>query len=109
MFLKKIWCGDVPLLRVYWVFGVVGEFLLVLPFLVLLLALTEPPETEVANLFLGYLAFILVYTLWAFVGIWRSAAKHRGDSSLTAVARISVALGTLLIVGFLATIFFAEV
>ena len=61
-----------------------------LPFLVLLVGLTDPHEDQVANGFIAYLMVILGYGVWILAGIWRSASNYPGNPNWALLAKICV-------------------
>lgn len=105
----KIWRGNANLPKVFWIFGIFGEAIIVLPFLTLLMALTDVPDAQTAALLTTYLGFILVYTGWLFVGIWRCAGNYAIDNGFKECARFCVIGGSVIIVIFTWQIIFADV
>ncbi len=103
----KVWHGKADLPKVFWIFGVVGEMIVGLPFLALLLALTDVPDNETASLLMVYLIAVLFYTCWIFVGIWRCAGNYDNDNGLKQVARFCVLAGSFIFVIFIWQILFA--
>ncbi|MBF0380747.1 MAG: hypothetical protein HQL69_07005 [Magnetococcales bacterium] len=96
--IKKVWYGQLPLWQQFWLFGVAGGLSLHLGLAIVLVGLTEPPEDYVANWILGFIIFLMIYTTWIFVGIWRSAKQYRGDSDWVIAAKLAVSAGVTLYV-----------
>jgi len=106
--IAALWRGEVALVRTYWLFTILGGIILVLPFLVLLMALTEPPEDSVARWFLAYLAVILLYGVWVLVGTWRSASNYQGNSNWALLAKICVVVEICKAVSLAAAVLFMD-
>lgn len=86
-----------PLGRVFWLYGVIPSNLLWLGVLWLMTGGGTPSAT------LGLLAFLLVYTAWILVAVWR-AAPQAHDPRYGVLARaltVAWAINTVLLVFFL--------
>jgi hypothetical protein len=106
-FILRLWRGDVPLWKTYWIYGsVVGAILGVS--IRLLLYRYYYYYLEDLSTFdryaISYLLFavIILYSLLIFVGVWRSANKYRksypqkrGYAALAQTAVVFGALGTV--------------
>lgn len=101
-----LWRGEVPLVRAWWLAGVLGGGLLLLTFLVFLLALTEPPDAETARVFLGWLGVVAAYFVWALVGIWRCAGSYTGPRHWRLAARGTVLAGVAVAMLFVLALLF---
>ena len=66
-----------------------------LPIFAGMLALTDVPDDNTAIIFIGALGFFLVYLIWVFTGIWRSAGRYRGKAAWAMFAKGAVAIGSL--------------
>ncbi|MCW4454852.1 hypothetical protein OK348_08580 [Flavobacterium sp. MXW15] len=89
--------GHSPLWKVFWLYGVIPSNLLWGVVLWMLSHGGYPGAT------LGLLAFLLLYTAWIVVAVWR-AAPNAGDPRYGVVARtltVAWALNTVLMVFFL--------
>ena len=62
--------------------------------LVFLLLLTR--DLTVAALLVGY-GLSLPYNLVATVGVWRSAARHRGSQRMADLARVATLIGMIVL------------
>ena len=107
--IKRIWRGELPLWASYWIVGVGGAAFLGVPVFAAMLALTDIPEDDVASLFLGALAFLLCYQIWASVGIWRSASSYGGDPTWALAAKLCVAASALGVILMALSVIFADV
>ncbi len=87
-FFKKLTNGDFGLPKTYWLFGVLGGLLFIIPF-----ALAAAAES------LGALIFVLlasvIYSLIVAVGIWRASDKYQGAKVWAVLAKIAVIIGIL--------------
>jgi FtsH-binding integral membrane protein len=85
--LNKLWNGDVPLVFTFWLWYVLGVFVLRL--------LAEQLGAGLGILIVGWAGFMVL-------PIWRSADKYTGNSLFALLAKIAAvfialgALGTLL-------------
>lgn len=106
-FIKSTWRGEKSLPFTYWIIGVVVSVVLNL-FSILLEPYTEDPNTSGGVLFfvVFYGLFLLIYTLFAYVAIWRSASNYIEDAKSDTiigstspfwgyVAQIMVAIGVV--------------
>jgi len=92
-FLKKLWSGEFPLWKTYWLCLflpnlVVGGVLL--PLLMSVVDLNSPTECISGSILI--IAF-LCYVVIAMVGLWRSADNYRGNALWKYLAKIIVAGG----------------
>lgn len=86
-----------PLWKVFWLYGVIPSNLLWIGVLWLMTHGGLPGAT------LGLLAFLLVYTAWIVVAVWR-ASPHAHDPRYGVLARaltVAWAINTVLLVFFL--------
>ncbi len=94
--LKKLWRGEQPLGRAFWVYFVIGWIgFIVLSFLVglALLVIGIRPLAVVVTAF-----SMLVYPVFAGIGVWRSANAHRSDGAFPNVAPALAKLAVLAVV-----------
>ncbi len=90
--IKDLWRGDVPLVRTYWLFGVVAFI-----FFNLANALAEwQIDFFVSDLgyavFLGFTLFQFAYAVFIYIAIWKSANKYQGLKRYVYCAQLSVLL-----------------
>jgi hypothetical protein len=90
--LISLWRGDVPLWRVYWVCGVLTNFLW-------LVVIALAAATNIQLLEFVLVVLNVIYSLFIMVAIWRSAGRYAGNRIWGDLARVSVALGLLRAVG----------
>ena len=92
--LKKLWRGEQPLGRAFWVYFVIGWigfiFLSVLVGQVFLVAGVRPLAVVVTAL------SSLVYPVFAGIGVWRSANAYRSDGAFPTVAPALAEIAILL-------------
>ncbi len=105
------WRGEIALWKAFWLFGVGGGLLLALPIFSTMMALTDVPDVpddNTALIIVTALGFLLVYLVWVFVGIWRSATGYQGDRVWAVCAKIAVGLETAKILLLVTAVLFAE-
>ncbi len=88
--LVALWRGDMELGRAFWTYAVtVGTLVHLLATLVAFIVLAaDGPGWLAVAIFLSPAP----YTLLAVVGVWRSAARHKGDARWADAARIGVVI-----------------
>jgi hypothetical protein len=84
--LIRLWRGQVPLVRTFWIFGFTINLLL--RALIILAVGVRPLLVLLSAVYLGYLSFI-------YVAIWRSAGRYRGATVWRTLARLSIVLTIL--------------
>ena len=84
--IKKIWNGELPLVKVYWLYGVVfGAFVAIFSVLI-----KDYPTALIL------LTFALIpYQILVFVGIWRSANAYTNKKVWAVLAKVHVVLGVI--------------
>lgn len=92
---RALWRGDIPLARAFWIYGVLVGGLSGLALLILILGLTDPPDDDVALLFMIGLTAFLGYLGLTFIGIWRAAGRYVGDQGWAFLAKTFVLIGAL--------------
>ncbi len=85
----KLWRGEYSLVISYWLFGVLGSYVLVV-ILGVVVALT-PSLGLAAAVWAGFLAYVVLTS----VGIWRAAGKYTGPALWGFLARLAVVLGAI--------------
>ena len=103
--IKDLWRGDVPLVKTYWLFGVVVGILLNFSFTYI-----EYRPAVFASFLgmvfvLGLVAFAFIYSAFICVAIWRSADKYPGARRNVILAKIAVVLGVMAIIQALLEVF----
>jgi len=87
-FFTKLTNGDFGLPKTYWLFGVLGGLLFIIP--VALAAAAESLGALVAVLLAS-----VIYSLIVAVGIWRASDKYQGPKVWAVLAKIAVIIGIL--------------
>ena len=81
-FLKMLWRGEISLGRAYWVFGVLFLSLLAIPGYfndpIILGSTNLEPSASFVFGTMAYAIFVLAYTVFISVAIWRSAGRYEG-------------------------------
>lgn len=92
---RRLWRGELPLADVFWNWAVLGGLIVngatSALFLVLIMA-DRPVEALIA----GYVPS-LPYNLVVAVGVWRSAARYKGNRQWAQLARITTLVGMILL------------
>jgi len=107
--ISRLWRGDIPLWKSFWLFGVGGGALLGLPIFSAMLALTDVPDETTALVFVSALGVLLLYLIWAFVGIWRAAKVYSGKPVWATLAKLAVVAETAKMMLLVAAVVFADV
>ena len=76
--LIKLFKGDLPLYKSYWIYYVLGNFLISAP----LLLVTKIQIQKFIYSFSLYLVINLIYYLTSFLGVWRSSQSYKGNKML---------------------------
>lgn len=95
------WEGNIPLVKSYWLGGVVALIVAGLPLLYATINIDSISESAASLLLLYYFAY-LIFSVYIFIGVWRSSDKYislkqkHGESSLWGfAAKVMVVLGAL--------------
>lgn len=93
--IAEIWDGKLPLVKVYWLYGVaVGAF-----FTILSLLIKDYPIALIV------IAIALIpYQILVFVGIWRSADAYRDKKIWAILAKVHVVFGVIAVLNGVATV-----
>jgi len=77
-FIVRLWRGDVPLVRAYWVYGVLVVFILRIALLTTTYAAVAfIPNLEIADNVVNLIGLlVLVYAVIVMTGVWRSATRY---------------------------------
>ena len=85
--------------RTYWVFGVLFYSLLTIPGYFIDIIVSGSPNLEPSASFvfgtMAYAIFVLAYTVFVSVAIWRSAGRYEGPAIWAVLARIMVVIGLI--------------
>lgn len=84
--LRRLWAGEMPLGRAFWIYAVAGGLAVNLTTSVLFLVLISADRPALA-LIAGY-ALPVPYNLVALVGVWRAADRYRGERMHADLARV---------------------
>jgi len=82
-FLYRLWLGDYPLWVSFWLFFLVGQYVVAL--LILLLGAPIGYFFEISDFFAVLIILLLIFILYvliATVGTWRSANKYDGSDAM---------------------------
>jgi len=87
-FFSKLINGDYGLPKTYWLFGVLGNLLFIIP-------ITLASAAKSLAILVLALLISVVYSLIVLVGIWRASDKYQGAKVWSVLAKIAVILGIL--------------
>ncbi len=87
--LIKLFKGDLPLYKSYWIYYVLGNFLISAP----LLLVTKFQIQKFIYTFSLYLVINLIYYFSSCIGVWRSSQAYKGHKLLGFLARLIVVVG----------------
>jgi len=93
--LRRLWSGEMPLARAFWVYAALGGIAVNLVTSALFLALIAA-EWPLAALVAGY-GVSVPYNVAATVGVWRAADRHDGDRTHADLARLVTLIGMALL------------
>ena len=85
-----LWRGDIPLVKTYWLFGVVVGICFAMVFFWVNYLSTGLAEGFGPVFILGLMLLYFVYTAFINVAIWRSAGKYQGPRRWAILAKIMV-------------------
>ena len=89
--LLKLFRGDLPLYKSYWIYYVLGNFLISAP----LLLVTKFQIQKFIYSFSLYLVINLIYYFSSCIGVWRSSQSYKGNKILAILARFVVVIGII--------------
>ena len=87
--LIKLFKGDLPLYKSYWIYYVLGNFLISAP----LLLVTKFQIQKFIYSFSLYLVINLIYYFSSCIGVWRSSQRYKANKILAFLARLVVVIG----------------
>ena len=96
--IRYLWCGDIPLVKTYWLFGVVAGIMFNIAFTYIEYQ-GEIFTSGFADFFvLGLILFYFIYSGFICVAIWRSANKYQGLQRYAVLAKFAVILGVIALI-----------
>ena len=87
--LIKLFQGNLPLYKSYWIYYVLGNFAISAP----LLLITKIQIQNYIYTFSLYLVLNLIYYFTSCIGVWRSSQQYKGNKILAFLARFVVVIG----------------
>jgi hypothetical protein len=87
--LIKLFQGNLPLYKSYWIYYVLGNFAISAP----LLLITKIQIQNYIYTFSLYLVLNLIYYFTSCIGVWRSSQHYKGNKILAFLARFVVVIG----------------
>ena len=93
--LRRLWRGEMPLERAFWIYAVVVGIAVNMVTSALFVGLIAA-EQPWAALIVGY-GVSIPYNIVATVGVWRAADHHPGDPAHARLARGITLIGMLLL------------
>jgi|LQYC01.1.fsa_nt_gi hypothetical protein len=96
--IRDLWRGDVPLVKTYWLFGVVAGIFLTIAFAYIEYQ-SAVFSTAIGVIFvLGLVVCAFVYSVFISFAIWRSANKYQGLQRYAILAKVAVILGVMALI-----------
>lgn len=87
-YLRRLWRGEIPLAETYWIWGVACSLIQRV-----LVHVIKPPPVIDFMLF----PFVIAYSAFIWVAIWRSSGHYAGPRIWTQLARVAVAGGIVMV------------
>lgn len=86
--IAKFWCGELPLGRAFWLWGILGRAVvnLVSTLLALVLLAAHAPAWLAVLVFIAHLRWNLVLV----IGVWRSAGRGETSRDTANLARMTI-------------------
>ena len=102
--ISKFWNGDYPLVKMYWVYGILLPLAVAICFFGVLLAIGRGGYSSSTSLYVGIAVLAIailsfIYGILWSVGTWRSASKYTGPRIWAILAKIMVVIGFLSCLG----------
>jgi hypothetical protein len=94
--IKRIWNGELPLVKIYWVYGVLVGLLLRI-FVEVSYPFVSISHLQLYSYFL--IAVLIPYQILISVGIWRSATAYTEVQVWAILAKIAAVIGLLTVLG----------
>ena len=96
--IKALWRGEIPLARTYWLFGAVAGLFFGAAFLYIEFNAVSFWSSSLGMIVIyGLFSAYLIYFLFIYIAIWRSAGKYPGPGIWAGLARVAVVLGVLML------------
>lgn len=89
-----LWCGDVPLRRVFWEYAVLYGTLLNLVTTLISLVVLQAEGLEVVAVAIFLLP--MPYNVFMVIAVWRSASRYEGPEKWAQIARIAAIVWAVL-------------
>jgi hypothetical protein len=87
---RDLWQGDVPLVKAYWLFGVLVGIGFAIVFGYIEYQSEGLSEGFGPAFIIGLMLFYFVYVIFRNISIWRSANKYRGPKRWAILAKMMV-------------------
>ena len=85
----KLFKGDLPLYKSYWIYYFLGNFLVSAPLMLI-------PIFQIQKFFYTKSILLLIYLFYYFiscVGVWKSSQRYKGNKFLASLARFVIIIG----------------
>ena len=96
--IRDLWRGDVPLVKTYWLFGVVAGIFFRIAFAYIEYQGAVFSTALGAIFVLGLIVFVFAYSVFISFAIWKSANKYQGLQRYAILAKVAVILGVMMLV-----------
>ena len=103
--IRDLWGGDVPLVKTYWLFGVVAGIFFNIAFAYIEYQSAVFSKGPGHIFLLGLVVFVFTYSVFISFAIWRSANKYQGLQRYAVLAKVAVILGMMALIRAMLEIF----
>jgi hypothetical protein len=99
-FVRRLFQGDISLPITYWIFNVLAGVVFQVVLKIIELNYFDITTTKIgAWSVIGFYWFVVGYSIFILIAIWRSAGKYQGRAIWAGLSRVAVVLGTFGLVG----------
>lgn len=96
--IRDLWRGDVPLVKTYWLFGVVAGIFFRITFSYIEYQGALFSTAPGAIFILAFIVFFFGYSVFISFAIWKSANKYQGLQRYAILAKVAVILGVMMLI-----------
>jgi len=96
--IRDLWRGDVPLVKTYWLFGVVAGIFFRIAFAYIDYQSAVFSSALGAIFVLGIAVFAFAYGVFISFATWKSANKYTGQQRYAILAKVAVIWGAAILI-----------
>jgi hypothetical protein len=93
--ISPIWSGKIPLVKMLWVYHLLGGLAILVVGSVLVIVTVQISHSLALLIVILGTVVVICYEIVTFVGVWRSAGKYDGPKKWAVIARIYIVLEIL--------------